>query len=216
MIVPAYRPSQAVQDACYTCGTHCQRDMAICTALAMAPLAACVFPPACAVAAAVAGGALAACDTKLLACQAICNLDDCCPKRCGPGNPLDGGDGCCDADEQCVAIGDPNSRQGCCPSGQAVCGGSCCKPGEHCCGPNCCKPTDRCCGDTCCPPDMFCVDNVCTYPSFGPWHPTPATYHPPISATGSCPSGYFACHGQCCQTGQTCCGYGCEWGHCIN
>jgi hypothetical protein len=205
MIVPAYRPTPPTQATCYTCQSNCARNFAICEALALAPLAGCIFPPACPAAAAIAGAAVAGCNTTLLACNASCLIDDCCPRRCGPGDPLDGGDGCCDADEQCVSESDPNARGGCCPSNQIVCGSDCCAPG------------DRCCGNTCCPPNYHCIDNSCVqYPSFGPHTPAPVTVIPPVSSTGTCPPGHFRCRDKCCQNGMSCCGYGCEWGGCIN
>lgn len=205
IIVPSYRPTEAKRAECYTCQTDCNATLAICEATAAVTLAGCVFPPACPAASVAAAAELAACDTGYLTCQALCLSGKCCQKRCGSGNPLDGGDGCCDPDEQCVAIGDPNAREGCCPRDQIVCGGDCCAKG------------DRCCGGECCPPNWHCINNVCQqYPPFGQYSPAPVTAIPPASSSGRCPSGHFPCHGKCCEHGMTCCGYGCEWGHCLN
>jgi hypothetical protein len=145
-VVLAYMPGPGTQAKCSTCLSHCAKNLAICSGIAAAPLAACVFPPACLAAAAVAGAALAGCDFTSLGCIADCTWNDCCPKACGTPNPFDPGAGCCDDNEQCVDRYDPNSRQGCCPSDQTVCASKCCALGES------------CCGDTCCPPHYYCLD----------------------------------------------------------
>jgi hypothetical protein len=111
------------------------------------------FPPA----AAICASGLATCEGIALTPGAP---SKCCPKLCQL-EPFDQpGGGCCDSDEHCVDIDDPNSRHGCCPSDQSVCAGKCCAQGES------------CCGDTCCPPNYFCRDGgFCSeFPSDFPIH----------------------------------------------
>lgn len=205
VVVPAYMPGPATQARCSDCMSGCAEDLVLCSASAAVLLAGCVIPPLCPAAAAAAGAVIAGCDANALRCNARCLATRCCPKVCGPTNPFEPGSGCCDSNEQCVSLTDPNARRGCCPAGQSVCGGACCAPGE------------RCCGSTCCPPGWFCINNVCTqYPSFGEYVPTPPTRVPSVSATGMCPPGHTRCRNQCCLPGMRCCGYGCEWGSCIN
>jgi hypothetical protein len=119
-------------------------------------------------------------------------LGACCPKACGPLNPFEPGAGCCDGNEQCVDRYDPNSRQGCCPSGQSVCGGKCCAQGES------------CCGDTCCPSTYYCLDgNFCSqYPSNVPFGNPP----PPPPPDNNCIFGGAPCGNKCCPPGWECCG----------
>jgi len=189
----AYFPGPATQARCSSCTSNCASNLAICSALAAVPLVACVFPPACPFAAAAAGAALAACNATSLVCLAKCELtSDCCPKRCGPGNPFDPGDGCCDDGEHCVSRGDPNSRQGCCPSDRAVCGGRCCDAGHS------------CCGDTCCPPGYFCREGgFCSqFPS--DLLPPPGT-PPPPPPQNNCIFGGAPCGTKCCPPGLQCC-----------
>jgi hypothetical protein len=65
-------------------------------------------------------------------CARVGLFGSCCDKVCGPRNPSDPREGCCDADESCVDQNDPNSRNGCCPSNQTACGGKCCPAGFSC------------------------------------------------------------------------------------
>jgi len=130
-------------------------------------------------------------------CAGRCALGpQCCPKRCGEIDPGDlTGGGCCDADEQCVDESDPNSRSGCCPSGQSVCGGRCCGKGA------------TCCGDECCPESWFCDNGFCTqsapFPSTPPPPPPP---FPIVCAPDSDPCQRLATGGWfCCPPGLECC-----------
>ena len=101
------------------------------------------------------------------------------------------------------------SYTGCCPSGNARCGGSpCCPQGYTCippdpdsqilpgggccplgqpilCGRNCCRTTDSCCGDgSCCAPPYQCEGATCKPP---------------------CPAGKFRCgEWGCCDNGKIC------------
>jgi hypothetical protein len=192
--------------SCNTCLGSCARSLGICSALAAAPLAGCIFLPACPAAIAIAAAAQATCNLTSWGCITDCAIsDDCCPNSCGIPNPFSPGDNCCDKGESCVAIDDPNARQGCCPRGQIVCSGKCCEKDEF------------CCNGACCPGNMFCIDGACTYPSFGPYTPSPPDpVRPPVGPQGTCPSGYFRCRDECCSSDMNCCGYGCQYGHCIN
>jgi hypothetical protein len=128
-------------------------------------------------------------------CAANCALGPmCCPKRCAFDLGDLAGGGCCDANEECVDPGDPNSRAGCCPSDQRVCGGRCCKKG------------DTCCGNECCPTGWFCADGFCTPSLPFSQRPPPPPPPPPIS----CPAGQQYCKGPsgewvCCPPGWECC-----------
>jgi hypothetical protein len=234
-VVPAYYPGPGTQASCSNCLEGCATALAECSAAATALLAGCLFPPACAAAAAAAGAALGACDTANLICTGRCEILRCCPKVCGFPNPLNPGEGCCDADEHCVDQSDPNARDGCCPSSQNVCGGKCCAPGETvCCGDACCPAGSTCCGSTCCPAGSSCVNGVCCPP---PYHVCGNTCCPPFNrcCNGQCcksayqicdpklgtcvnpprrPSfcraGWTECFGQCCPPGKTCCYGGCH------
>jgi hypothetical protein len=211
-IVPAYLPGPETQARCNSCMEKCADRAAYCNAAAMAPLAGCVFPPACPVAAATAGGLLAGCQTALLGCAATCSLprpelfglkllgeSPCCPKVCGFTHPFAMGEGCCDEGEHCVDRFDPNARQGCCPSDQSVCGGKCCAKG------------DRCCGNECCPAGWFCSDGVCTQSVPFPSEPPPEPPEPPMHLE-ICPLGWTPCKGGCCAPGLECCPNGvCSW-----
>ncbi len=203
-VIAAYFPGPETQAACDNCLDGCAQTLAQCSLIAGAPLLACIFPPLCPGAAAVAGAALAACDLNSLACIGRCQALHCCPKACGTPNPLDPGEGCCDKNEQCVDRFDSNSRQGCCPSGQSVCDGKCCAEGE------------RCCGDTCCPPNYFCRDGgFCSeFPSDFPHTPPPRP--PAHSCTpGATPCGFPDSSGvirTCCPPGLQCCSYSAQFG----
>lgn len=184
-VVAAYFPGPETQVKCNRCSEIALRNFAGCLVIGgISCIASGPFYPIC------AGAALAACDLGLLSQQAVCAYDDCCPKICGTPNPFDPGAGCCDANEQCVDRYDPNSRQGCCPSDQSVCGGKCCAIGE------------RCCGDTCCPPNSSCYEGVCGgYPPFV----TPGT-PPPPEPVNNCIFGGNPCGSKCCPIGTMCCG----------
>jgi len=181
-VVAAYMPGPETQRACNNCIEGCAETLAQCAAIAALPLVACVFPPACIGAAAVAGAALAACNVNSLACIARSNLLRCGPKGCGTPNPFDPGEGCCDENEACVDPYDRNSRRGCCPSDQVVCAGKCC-PTAH-----------TCCGGTCCPPNHFCRDGFCSEfpgPSLWPEDWTPPKR--PKQPFNYCKIGYEQC-----------------------
>jgi len=195
-VVLAYMPGSQTQAQCSTCLGSCAKNLAECSVIAGALLAPCVFPPACAFAAAAAGAALVVCDVTSLACIADCTWNDCCPKKCGTPNPFDPGAGCCDENEQCGDRYDANSRQGCCPSDQNVCGDKCCAKGES------------CCGDTCCPPNYFCRDGgFCSqFPSpLLPEHPTTPPPPPRPRSTVKCRVGYKNCGNTCCPPELECC-----------
>jgi hypothetical protein len=195
-VTPAYRPGPETQAACNQCMENGVQNFAWCLAIGatgcgLGSIACGPFYPACF--AVCMGGVLGGCDLHLLREEAICALDDCCPKVCGPINPLDPGSGCCDRGENCVSRNDPNARQGCCPVDQAVCAGKCCPRGY------------TCCGETCCPPNYFCRDGFCSdVPgSLWPddWVP-PKPEKPPLSI---CLLGHTPCGGKCCPPGLECC-----------
>ena len=195
-VVPAYFPGAETQARCSDCLGDCASTLSACAAIASTALAGCLFPPACPVAVAAAGAALAACNTASLACEFICETTKCCPKFCGGfPNPFLPGSGCCDTGEHCVDSSDPNSRDGCCPADRSVCGGTCCDAG------------DNCCGESCCPAGWFCsADGVCTeYLPFG--GPGPARGNPRFSAQNPrfCPVGQTACGDHCCPPDMECC-----------
>jgi hypothetical protein len=189
-IVLAYRPLPATQIQCSECNDSCSFSNSVCNGELVTPLAAlCGFslftlPGACA----AASYAQLYCDALYAGCTTLCLFKSCCPKACGIPDPLKPGDGCCDAGEHCVDQNDPNSRNGCCPSDQSVCGGSCCAKGEFCCGDSCCPPDTFCCGGSCCPSGTPCFSGVCAYPPLIP----PGTPPPPPPAPpppGGCPPG---------------------------
>lgn len=210
-IVPAYFPGPGTQAACNTCLEGCAKNNAICSFLAMQPLWGCIFPPACPVAAAIAGSLLAGCQTTHLICSAGCVVPgpwtSCCPKVCSFPNPLEPGEGCCDEGENCVDRFDPNARHGCCPSDQSVCGGKCCAKG------------DSCCGDECCPAGWFCVDGFCSqsvsFPTGEPPPPPPSPPGPWYCLLGWEPCQVSPSRWVCCPPGKECCGSkGCQ-GTCV-
>lgn len=187
-VVAAYFPGPETQAKCNRCSEIALRNFGICIATgAVGCIASGPFYPIC------AGGVLAGCDLGLLSQEAACAYDDCCPKICGTPNPFDPGEGCCDNNETCVDRYDPNSRQGCCPSDQSVCGGKCCAKGYS------------CCGDTCCPPNYFCRDGgFCSeFPS--DLLPPPGT-PPPPPPPNNCIFGGAPCGTKCCPLGLECCG----------
>jgi hypothetical protein len=198
-IVPAYMPGPATQRECSVCTGTCDKLAGLCGAGVAATVAAiCVgtLGFGCAGAVAWGGAILANCAYGYAGCIGLCNVPSwvplvggyCCPKICGLPNPLEGsGSGCCDLGEACVDQGDPNSRQGCCPSGQSVCGGKCCAIGEYCCG-------DTCCGDP------HCFNDVC-----GNTPPFPDNPPPPPPNKCSIWGGQL-CGTKCCPIGTWCCG----------
>jgi len=192
-IIPAYRPGPETQAACSRCNERCATTLAECTLLAAAPLLACVIPPLCPGAVATSAALLTGCLKLNGICVGRCFTTTCCPNFCGDFfelNPFEPGEGCCDVGERCVDKSDPNSRRGCCPSGQLVCGGRCCAPGE------------RCCGSQCCPPSWFCMpDGTCTQSPGFPITPPPT---PPLPKT-FCRAGWTPCDGECCEPGLECC-----------
>jgi len=200
-VVPAYIPGPATQRECSVCTGTCDKLAGLCAAGAAAvAIAGCATFVGCPAALATAGAILADCAEGFAGCIGLCNVPSwvpvlggyCCPKICGFPDPLEGsGSGCCDLGEACVDQHDPNSRQGCCPSGQIVCGGNCCAKG------------DRCCGDTCCPTGHFCLDGgYCTEsPPF-----VPPGGDPPKPPVNNCLFGGAPCGRKCCPPGLMCCG----------
>jgi hypothetical protein len=184
-IVLAYFPGPATQAACQRCVNNCLKEHEIeSTLIAAGVVAGCATFVGCPVAVSAGAAAQAAADLRLATCMANCEIPDlpgvplwpfngdCCPKLCGPLDPFNPGSGCCDNGEHCVDQNDPNSRNGCCPSDQSVCGGSCCAPGDY------------CCGDSCCPPGQPCTDGGCgVYPPIiPPGTPPPGPPPPPPRA----------------------------------
>ncbi len=191
-VVPAYYPGPESVAKCQSCLDQCNVAAAACyggASIALAPF----LIPGCVAAHASCGGY----------CLIPGAPSDCCPKFCQaePFNQPSGG--CCDQDEHCVAEDDPNSRHGCCPSDQSVCGGKCCAKAEV------------CCGETCCPPNYYCLDGgFCSqFPSgipFGnPLRPSaPGTPRDPRIFSGNsryCGIGQTPCGNKCCPRGLECC-----------
>jgi hypothetical protein len=173
-IVPAYYPGPAAQAACNKCLVSAVEDYFNCIATQGFPFS------------------LIHCTLKSWWDGGSCIVDDCCPKRCGPPDFFNlAGSGCCDANETCVAKNDPNSRHGCCPSGQSVCGGKCCPTGGPCCGDEC-----GCTGGT------VCTEGACTFPSFGSGGPPPP---PPLTQHGTFCFFGKPCYDQCCPPDKKCC-----------
>jgi hypothetical protein len=188
-IAPAYFPGPATEAACQRCAGNCVKEYDVESGLIAAGVVlGCLSVVGCPGAVATGGEAQAAADGRLASCIAICEFPglpdvplwpaggDCCPKLCGPEDPFNPGAGCCDLGEHCVDQYDPNSRDGCCPSDQSVCGGSCCAKKES------------CCGNVCCPQGQPCTDGVCGLypPLFPPGTPPPP---PPPPPAGGCPPG---------------------------
>lgn len=202
-IVPAYMPGPATMRDCGVCTGLCDKEMAGCAIVVAAGVSAvCIGTLGFGCPAAVSAGEaiLVACAEAYAACIGYCNIPGwvpvvggyCCPKICGTPNPLEGsGSGCCDLGEACVDQHDPNARQGCCPSGQAVCSGHCCASGE------------RCCGDGCCPSHFHCLDGgICA--EFPPFAAPGAS--PPTPPENHCLFGGAPCGTKCCPPGLACCG----------
>lgn len=203
-IVPAYMPGPATQRDCSVCTGLCDKEIEGCAIVVAGVVSAvCVATLGFGCPGAVAAGeaALTVCAEAYAACIGYCNIPGwvpvvggyCCPKICGFPNPLEGsGSGCCDLGEACVDQHDPNSRQGCCPSDQLVCGGHCCAKGE------------KCCGDTCCPSNYYCVDGYCSeYPTGNVPFGNPPPPPPPVN---NCLFGGAPCGSKCCPPGLQCCG----------
>jgi len=176
-VVLSYRPLPATQLDCYQCNGACDADSGNCNSTiefldGLCSTLGWFYPWVCT--AAEAGHAI--CSASWTVCRANCLFGHCCPKACGIPDPLHPGEGCCEVAEHCVDPNDPNSRDGCCPSDQSVCGGSCCAKGQY------------CCGDSCCPSGTPCFAGVCAYPPLiPPGTPPPPPPGPPPA--GGCPPG---------------------------
>jgi hypothetical protein len=194
-IIPAYIPGPETRGDCTACVEKCITGYYGCMATSAFTCAvACgvttIFYGFCF--AGCLGSATAICLMGEAGCIGLCDMT-CCPKQCNDfHNPLGFGDGCCDKNEQCVDRYDPNSRQGCCPSDQVVCGGKCCAKGAS------------CCGDTCCAAGYFCREGmfcerefIGTFPNTRP--PTPT---PPVN---NCLFGGTPCGNKCCPPDLQCC-----------
>jgi hypothetical protein len=207
-------PSEATQAICNACLKQCAETLGVCTTAAMAPLLACTGgPAACAVAAGIAGAALSTCVTTNLGCGAVCTFDRCCPNACEIPNPFEPGSGCCDEGEGCVAVDDPNSRHGCCPPDQLVCGGRCCAKEERCCNGVCCQgacaPDGSCCaapsgicGSSCCPPFSNCCGGICCSGTCVGGVCCQAPNRP--CGETCCPEDNICCGSVCCASGESC------------
>lgn len=191
-IIPAYYPGPETRSDCQTCQETCALGVFGCLgegALLCGSFCgfATIFYGFCF--AGCMGIKTAICIGLEALCHAGCGLFVCCPKSCGVPNPLTG-EGCCDENEQCVDRYDPNSRDGCCPSDQIVCGGKCCAKGYS------------CCGETCCPAGYFCRDGwFCEREFMGSFPTTPPP--PPVN---NCILGGAPCGSKCCPPGLACCG----------
>jgi hypothetical protein len=198
-VVAAYIPGPKTQNRCSGCIDVCTATRDVCLAkVAITVAETCWASLGFGCGAAIALGYIqaASCESTYLSCFGICNIPSasglgwespCCPKVCGFPTPGSEGTGCCDHGEACVDQDDPNSREGCCPSGRLVCGNSCCAEGQTFCteGGQCSSdfpghfpndpppppPPNNCifggepCGPKCCPPGLQC----CNYsPQFGP------------------------------------------------
>lgn len=193
-VAPAYFPGPKTQERCNDCLESAQEHFgalllsggALCAVgcIAAGPFYALCLAPCL-------GGVLAMADLTLLEESARCAATKCCPKMCGTFNPFDPGAGCCDNGESCVDRYDKNSRQGCCPADQSVCGGKCCAQGE------------RCCGETCCPAGHFCREGFCSDSV-----PFSQEKPPPPPKLVQCAPGDSPCGTKCCPPGLECCSVG--------
>lgn len=175
--------STADEALCSNCLQKCAENLGICVGIATATAPFCIP---------CAGVALAECNTQSAFCVGYCNLpgQSCCPEFCYPGK-------CCGRGETCVDNGDPNSRYGCCPSDQIVCGG------------NCCPQRSTCCGGDCCPAGYFCVNGFCSQSVPFPSEPPPPPFNQgPILCefAGLRPCQTSASSFVCCRPGLECCG----------
>ena len=209
-IVPAYMPGPATQHECALCTDACAVPRDVCLSkVAISVAEGCIASLGFGCGAAISLGYLqaASCLATYAVCLDYCNIPDlgvtgfhgpCCPKVCSWPDLIAGfGSGCCDHGEACVDKDDPNSREGCCPTEQAVCGGDCCAKGEYCCGENCC------------PADYFCRDGVSCSQFPGDFNPgTP----PPPPPADNCIFGGEPCGPKCCPPGTHCCNYHPETG----
>jgi hypothetical protein len=190
-ITPAYFPGPETMKECYHCTeVSCAREYGECLIGAHATCAASVWLPFLAPVCILAEEG---CPSDYVRCLATCVapvVGDCCPHPCRVPNPFSPGDGCCDAGETCVDENDPNSRGGCCPSGQSVCGGKCCLPGDICSGDACCPPgTQMLCNGVCCAGVCDKDGNCCQTDLCG------GKCRPPFNK---------CCNGQICDFGEEC------------
>jgi hypothetical protein len=208
-------PSEATQAICNSCMETCAETLGLCSAAAAAPLAGCVVPPACPALIAAAASAQAACNIASVGCIATCTFGKCCPTACEVPNPFEPGNGCCDEGEGCVDVDDPNSRRGCCPPDQLVCGGRCCAKEERCCNGECCQgacaPDGSCCaapsgicGGSCCPPFSSCCDGICCSGSCAGGICCQAPNRHCGDGDICCPRNNLCCGNACCASGDSC------------
>ena len=153
-VVAAYRPGPSTQARCNECLQSCANDRASCDSWVAGLLS--WWNP-------WAGYGYTRCASDAANCRASCSiprLGPCCPKVCGPRNPSDPSEGCCDKGDSCCdgtccppnlfcydggICGEPpppgfpttppppppiNN----CIFGGAPCGGKCCPIGTVCCG----------------------------------------------------------------------------------
>ncbi len=209
-IVPAYFPGPSTEAKCSDCLGYVATSLAGCYALLVADVAAeCLNPfgwfGACETAIARLPGEIIICDAESVSGIGYCDAQRCCPKVCGPPNPLIPGSGCCDHGEHCVDQNDPNSRDGCCPSDQSICGDKCCPPGVSCCGNECgCPGTSTCVQGQCCPPgaNRICNGACCQGPCDSDGNCCDSPNH--VCGGLCCPPLNECCNGQCCGLGQQC------------
>jgi hypothetical protein len=151
-VVAAYHPGPATQYHCRLCLQDCANTLDTC--LDFAGVGSIFFPP---------GILQALCYSDARDCKDQCStppLGACCPKACGPVDPSNPGEGCCEAEDTC-------------------CDGTCCPPNLFCYGGGVCDeppvpgfpnnpapppPPNNCifggepCGPKCCPPGLQCCD----------------------------------------------------------
>lgn len=172
-VVAAYYPGPSTQYRCNKCLQTCAFNKRDCVDFVVRFVSWWTPPP-------VALLLYAGCESDSTDCRDQCTrvgpFGSCCPKVCGPGNPSNPGEGCCDNDEGCVDQNDPDSRNGCCPSNQTVC------------------------GSKCCPAGFSCIGGLCT--TGFPNTPPP----PPPPDNGCMLFGGVQCGKKCCYGGLQCCG----------
>ena len=97
-VIAAYSPGQATLQRCRSCLNTCAFDRENC--LAFADRAVSWWNPAVGIL------LYAGCETDFADCRDKCGtgLGPCCPKACGPRDPYNRADGCCDSDETCVEV----------------------------------------------------------------------------------------------------------------
>jgi hypothetical protein len=160
-VVAAYHPGPATKYRCNKCLETCAFDRENCLDFVDTWIS--WWNPA-------APFVYAECYSDAVDCADQCSkppLGACCPKACGPLNPSNPGEGCCDTEDSC-------------------CGGTCCPPNLVCYDGGVCSdppppgfpttpppppPANNCifggapCGPKCCPPGLQC----CSYSAqFGP------------------------------------------------